>query len=201
MLAYVKGLLEEIGSDHVVVESGGMGYHILVPSSVLSELPVIGEPVKIYTYLHVREDAMILFGFLTNEDKHTFKLLITVNGIGPKGAMGILSGLSTYELKVAIMNDDVISICLAPGVGKKTAQKLILELKDKLKIDDYSDLMAQEISRGGNQSQQGVIDEAIEALVSLGYSNHEAIKSVKGFGHLSTVEEIIKEALKRLAIF
>lgn len=201
MLAYVKGLLEEIGNDYLVVETGGMGYEILVPSSVLSELPAIGEPVKIYTYLHVREDAMILFGFLTNEDKNTFKLLITVNGIGPKGAMGILSGLSTYELKLAIMNNDLASICLAPGVGKKTAQKLILDLKDKLKIDDYSELMAQEINGGPITVAQSVVDEAIEALVSLGYSNHEAIKAVKGKGHLTTVEEIIKEALKTLAIF
>lgn len=201
MLAYVKGLLEETGIDYVVVESGGMGYHILVPFSVFSELPPISEPVKIYTYLHVREDAMVLFGFLTKEDKETFKMLITVNGIGPKGAMGILSGLSTYELKVAIMNDDVKSICLAPGIGKKTAQKLILELKDKLKIDDYSNLIHQEVSGSGMPGAQGVVDEAIEALVSLGYSSHEAIKAVKGLHHLETVEAILKEALKSLALF
>ncbi len=201
MLAYVKGLLEEIGTEHVVVESGGMGYHILVPASVFSELPPLSEPVKIYTYLHVREDAMVLFGFMTKEDKETFKMLITVNGIGPKGAMGILSGLSTYELKVAIMNNDVNSICLAPGVGKKTAQKLILELKDKLKIDDYTELMNQQMAATGVGVGQGIMDDAIEALVSLGYTSHEAIRAVKGMSHLETVEDIIKEALKGLAIF
>lgn len=201
MLSYVKGLLEETGADYVVVESGGMGYHILVPASVFSDLPPHGEPLKIHTYLHVREDAMVLFGFLTKEDKETFKLLITVNGIGPKGAMGILSGLSTYELKVAIMNNDVNSICLAPGVGKKTAQKLILELKDKLKIDDYTELMNQQLASSGGPAAQGVMDDAIEALVSLGYTSHEAIRAVKGLGHVETVEGIIKEALKTLAIF
>lgn len=201
MLAYIKGLLEEMGEDHIVVESGGLGYLILVPSSVLSELPSIGEPVKIYTYLHVREDAMVLFGFLTKEDRETFKLLITVNGIGPKGAMGILSGLSTYDLKVAIMNNDVTGITRAPGVGKKTAQKLILELKDKLKIDDYSELMTAQINGSGKAASIGVMDEAVEALVSLGYSSHEAIHAVKGLNHLTRVEDIIKGALKSLAIF
>ena len=201
MLAYIKGLLEEKGEDHIVVESGGIGYLILVPGSVLSELPSIGEPVKIYTYLHVREDAMVLFGFLTKEDRETFKLLITVNGIGPKGAMGILSVLSTYDLKVAIMNNDVTRITRAPGVGKKTAQKLILDLKDKLKIDDYSELLTAQINGSDGTASISVMDEAVEALVSLGYSSHEAIHAVKGMNHLTTVEDIIKGALKSLAIF
>lgn len=201
MFAYIKGLLEEKGEDHLVVESGGIGYLILVPASVITELPSIGEPVKIYTYLHVREDAMVLFGFLTKEDRETFKLLITVNGIGPKGAMGILSALSTYDLKVAIMNNDVSGITQAPGVGKKTAQKLILELKDKLKIDDYSQMMTSQINGSKGSASIGLMDEAVEALVSLGYSSHEAIHAVKGLNHLTTVEAIIKEALKSLAIF
>lgn len=201
MFAYIKGLLEEKGEDHLVVESGGIGYLVFVPGSVISELPSMGEPVKIYTYLHVREDAMVLFGFLTKEDRETFKLLITVNGIGPKGAMGILSALSTYDLKVAIMNNDVTGITQAPGVGKKTAQKLILELKDKLKIDDYSQVMASKLSGSDGTASIGVMDEAVEALVSLGYSSHEAIHAVKGLNHLTKVEDIIKEALKSLAIF
>ena len=201
MVAYIKGILEETEADHIVIETGGMGYQVLVPASVFPELPAIGESLKIYTYLHVREDAMILYGFLTKEDRETFKLLITVNGIGPKGAMGILSGLSTYELKVAIMNNDVKSICLAPGIGKKTAQKLILDLKDKLKIDDYAELISAEATSGSVSDIQGIVEEAILALVSLGYSNSEAVRAVKGLGHLPTVEAIIKEALKKLAIF
>lgn len=200
MIAYIKGILEELEPDHIVVEADGMGYQIHVPGSVFSELPPVGEPIKIYTYLHVREDAMILYGFLTKEDRTTFRLLITVNGIGPKGAMGILSSLSTYELKVAVMNNDVKTICLAPGIGKKTAQKLILELKDRLKIEDYAELIEHQAAQG-IVPMQGIVEEAVEALVSLGYSNNEAVRAVKGLGHLSTVEEIIKEALKKLAIF
>ena len=199
MLAYIKGYLEEKATDTIVVETGDLGYQILVPTSVISELPHPGEEVKIYTYLHVREDAMVLFGFLTKEDKETFMKLITVSGIGPKGALGVLSVLSTYELKVAIMNNDVKAITMAPGIGKKTAQKLILELKDKLKIDDYTEMIAGEIG-GDNLASQGVVEEAVEALVALGYSSHEAYRAVKEAAHLETVEEVIKEGLKKLAI-
>lgn len=200
MLAYIKGQLEETGDDHIVVACGGLGYHILVPGSVFSELPPITEEVKIHTYLHVREDAMVLFGFLTKEDRETFKQLISVSGIGPKGGLGILSVLSTYDLKVAIMNNDITGITQAPGVGKKTAQKLILELKDKLKIEDYTEMIAGEVTLGRRETQ-GVMEEAVEALVSLGYASHEAVRAVKGLGHLDSVEAIIKEGLKKLAVF
>lgn len=200
MLSYIKGTLEGVESDRIVIESSGIGYELFVPTSLFNELPSIGDDLKVYTYMHVREDAMILFGFLTSEDKGTFKQLITVNGIGPKGAMGILSVLSTYELKLAIMNNDVKAICLAPGVGKKTAQKLILDLKDKLKLDDYTLAVANEVNTGNGITSVNILDEAVEALVSLGYSNHEAIHAVKGLNHLTTVEAIIKEALKALAM-
>lgn len=199
MLSYIKGTLEGVETDMIIIESAGMGYELFVPTSVFNELPPIGDDIKVYTYLHVREDAMILFGFLTSEDKSTFKKLITVNGIGPKGAMGILSVLSTYELKIAIMNNDVKTICMAPGVGKKTAQKLILDLKDKLKLDDFTMAIGDEVAGNQGVASVNVLDEAVEALVSLGYSNHEAIHAVKGLNHLTTVEDIIKGALKALA--
>lgn len=200
MLAYIKGQLEETGEDHIVVETGGVGYRLLVPTSVFSDLPPISETIKIYTYLHVREDAMVLFGFLTGEDCDTFKLLITVNGIGPKGAMGILSVMSTYDLKVAIMNNDVTGITQAPGIGKKTAQKLILDLKDRLKLDDLTEMIGNEIIGSAAPSFKGPMEEALEALVSLGYSTYEAKKALKGADHLTSVEAMIKEALKALAI-
>lgn len=201
MLAYIKGQLEETGEDHIVVEAGHVGYEILVPTSMFAELPSRGEDIKVYTYLHVREDAMTIFGFMTRDDVDVFKKLITVNGIGPKGAMGILSTLSPYQLRVAIMTSDVKTISTAPGIGKKTAQKLILDLKDKLKIDDMTELVADEgQSRGSTAVNLTSSSEAVEALVALGYSSHEALTAVKGLSQLNNVEDIIKEALKKLAI-
>ncbi len=123
MIAYIKGYLEDIGEDFIVVESNHVGYQILVPSSMIQELPSKGDEIKVYTYLHVREDAMILFGFMTKDDVDVFKKLITVNGIGPKGAMGVLSTLSPYELRVAIMTSDVKTISLSPGIGKKNGSE------------------------------------------------------------------------------
>lgn len=201
MLAYIKGILASVSQDSIVVETRDIGYNMLIPTSVINDLPPISEPVKIYTYLHVREDAMVLFGFLTEEDKATFKQLITVSGIGPKGALGVLSAMSTYELKVAIMNNDVKGICTAPGIGKKTAQKLILELKDKLKIDDYTEMMNEDIASGNTSGTKGVIEEAVEALVSLGYSSHESYRAVKDCKDMTRVEDAIKAGLKKLAIF
>lgn len=201
MLAYIKGQLEEVGMDYIVLEAGHMGYHVLVPASMLNELPSKGEDIKVYTYLHVREDAMTIFGFMTKDDVDVFKKLITVNGIGPKGAMGVLSTLSTYELRVAIMTDDVKTISTAPGIGKKTAQKLILDLKDKLKIDDLSTYVGEEINGRGNAlGNLTMSNEAVEALVALGYSNHEAMMAVRGMSDMTSVEDIIKAGLKKLAI-
>lgn len=201
MLSYIKGQLEEVGEGYIVIEAGHIGYHILVPSSMINELPAKGNDIKIYTYLHVREDAMTVFGFMTSDDVDVFKKLITVNGIGPKGAMGVLSTLTTYELRVAIMTDDIISICLAPGIGKKTAQKLILDLKDKLKIDDFTEHIADQVNGAAVvPSNLTVANEAVEALVSLGYSSHEALMAVKGVADIGSVEAMIKEALKKLAI-
>lgn len=201
MLSYIKGQLEEIEEDYIVIEAGHVGYSILVPSSLLNELPSIGDQVKIYTYLHVREDAMLLYGFITKDDMEVFKKLIKVNGIGPKGAMGVLSVMTGYELRIAIMNSDLNTICLAPGIGKKTAQKLILDLKDKLKISDYTETIGAAIDHLIVNQNLTFSGEAIEALVVLGYSNHEALQAVKPYKNLESTEAIIKEALKSLALF
>ena len=201
MLSYIKGLLEEVTEDTIVIEANHVGFSVQVPGSIFKTLPSIGEMVKIYTYLHVREDAMVLFGFITKDDMEIFKKLITVNGIGPKGAMGILSVMSGYELRVAIMSNDLNRICLAPGIGKKTAQKLILDLKDKLKLMDFGDgIEASEVQNATNISLR-YADEGVEALVALGYSSHEAIQAVRGLHDLESVEAVIKEALKKLAMF
>jgi Holliday junction DNA helicase RuvA subunit len=138
MYAYIKGTLEETGEDYIVVEAGGIGYQIFTTGQTFQYLPSMGEEVKVYTYLHVREDAMILFGFLTKDDLFVFRLLLGVSGIGPKGALAILSVMTTDDLRFAVLGDDAKAIAKAPGVGAKTAQRLILELKDKLSLEDTS---------------------------------------------------------------
>jgi len=200
MYAYIKGQLEEVGDQWVVIEASHIGYHIIVPTSMLNALPSIGDPIKLYTYLHVREDEMTLFGFITKEDKYIFKKLITVNGIGPKSGLGVLSVMTGQELRIAVLTEDINSICQAPGIGKKTAQKLILDLKDKFKIDGKDSGIFTQTSQLV-EGMQTSTQEAIEALIGLGYTNQEAYRSVKGLEHLPTVEAVIGAALKKLAIF
>ena len=201
MYSYIKGELSEIvAENHIVVENGGIGYNIYIPGQVLSLLPGVGEEVKIYTYLCVREDAFILYGFLTRDDLNVFKLLIGVSGIGPKGGQAILSVLSPDDLRFAVMADDVKAISSAPGIGKKTAQKLIVELKDKLSIEDALEhaitedgALKAQMSTGGE-----IQSEAVQALVALGYGNTEALKAVKQVEITPDmqVEELLKRALK-----
>ena len=136
MISYIRGELVAQYEDKVIVDVGGVGYGIYMSAQSMSRLPQTGSEVKIHTYLNVKEDLMQLFGFLTLEDLNVFKLLIGVSGIGPKGGQAILSVLSPDDLRFAVMADDVKAISSAPGIGKKTAQKLIVELKDKLSIED-----------------------------------------------------------------
>lgn len=136
MISYVKGILAEKAKDRIVVESGMMGIGIFVPMSVLEVLPPLGEEVKIYTHLQVREDDMSLYGFLSRSDLEMFRQLLGVNGIGPKGALGILSALRPEDLRLAVMTGDAKAISRAPGVGAKTAQRIILDLKDKVQAED-----------------------------------------------------------------
>ena len=203
MYSYIKGELSEIvAENHIVVENGGIGYNIYIPGQVLSLLPGVGEEVKIYTYLCVREDAFILYGFLSRDDLNVFKLLIGVSGIGPKGALAILSVMSTDDLRFAVLSDDAKAIAKAPGVGNKTAQRLIIELKDKLSLEDAFEQKlshTQEAVSGnglkGNQNEDG------DSLVSLGYSSTEALKVLRDIEITedSSVEDILKLALKQMA--
>ncbi len=199
MIAYINGRLEETGEDNVVIDMGGIAWEIHTPASVLPLLPSIGEKIKLHTYLHVREDAMQLFGFLAKDDLFVFKKLLTVNGIGPKAALGILSVLSADDLRFAVMADDVSAICKAPGVGKKTAQKLILDMKDKLKIEEWVKVVSLESNMPVLQPGNDIRGEAVEALVSLGYSQTEAVSAISS-AHSSAedVESLIKAALKQL---
>ncbi len=203
MYSYIKGELSEIvAENHIVVENGGIGYNIYIPGQVLSLLPGVGEEVKIYTYLCVREDAFILYGFLTRDDLNVFKLLIGVSGIGPKGALAILSVMSTDDLRFAVLSDDAKAIAKAPGVGNKTAQRLIIELKDKLSLEDaFEQKLSHTQEAVSGNGLKGIRKEAVEALVSLGYSSTEALKVLRDIEITedSSVEDILKLALKQMA--
>ena len=200
MISYIRGELASIEEEKVIVDVNGVGYGIYMPGQSINMLPQIGEEVKIHTYMNVREDLMQLFGFLTKDDLDVFKLVITVNGIGPKGGLSILSHMSADNLRFAVMSQDVKAISASPGIGKKTAEKLILELRDKLSIEDVLERQTSDesviVSSGTNQNQA----EAIQALVALGYGNSEAMKAVKKvkINEEITVEEILKQALKHI---
>lgn len=202
MYSYIKGILVEITENNIVVENHGIGYEIFVPGQVLDYLPSIGEEVKIYTYHYVREDAILLYGFLTKEDVGIFKMLIGVSGIGPKGALAILSVLSTDDLRFAILSDDAKAIAKAPGVGAKTAQRVIIELKDKISLEDaFEQKLANQAQITEKNPAIGVKNEAILALTSLGYSQNEALKVLQGIEITedSQVEDVLKEALKQMS--
>lgn len=201
MYAYIKGILAEITEDAIIVENQGIGYEIAVPGQVFDYLPSVGEEVKIYTYHYVREDAILLYGFLTKEDVRIFKMLIGVSGIGPKGALSILSVLSTDDLRFAILGDDAKAIAKAPGVGAKTAQRVIIELKDKLSLEDaFEQKLANQAQKAELNPAVGVKNEAILALTSLGYSQSEALKVLQGIeiSPDDQVEDVLKMALKQM---
>ena len=204
MLSYIIGEVAEISADTVVIENNGIGFNIKTSAMTIDSLPPVGDMVRIYTYLHVREDAMQIFGFLSKDELEVFKLLLNVNGIGPKVALGILSAISTDDLRFAVLSDDVNLIKSCPGVGAKTAQKLIIELKDKLGLEDAFEMAVNNNNKKNTVQDNTVIvmNEAVEALVSLGYSSKDAIAAVKKVENIQNKnsEQILKEALKGLAI-
>lgn len=201
MIAFLNGKVEYISSDYVVLSVGGIGYNVFVSGKTLENINGTGSEVKLHTYLNVREDAMQLFGFITKDELDVFKLLITVNGIGPKGALSILSVMTANELRFAVASEDAKAIAKSPGIGAKTASKLILELKDKLKLEDAIENSFNIDSK--IEPQVGLNDsknEAVMALVALGYSQTESLKAVKSVEvtESMTSEEIIKKALRLL---
>ena len=199
MIGYIKGELAEITEDTIVVENNGIGYEISVPYSVMNQLPSLAQKVKIYTYMYVREDAMKLYGFLKKDDLDIFKLLLTVNGIGPKAGLGILSVVTPDDLRFAILAEDVKTLSKAQGVGTKTAKKLILELKDKLKIEENLNCDSEIDKETLNISNNEIIrTEAVMALTALGYTNADALKAVRQVELTDdmTVEALLKKSLK-----
>lgn len=201
MYAFIKGKIVEAGIDSLVLENNGIGYIINVPAGLTQREVQIGDEVKMYTHYSVREDGVALYGFLTRDDLEIFKMLITVSGIGPKGALGILSGLTADELRFAIMADDAKTISKAPGIGPKTARKIILELKDKLDLADVLETGGREIETGLSQTDASPQSEAVQALVALGVTQTEALKAVRkavDTAGTGDVEAIIKEAFRIL---
>lgn len=198
MISFIRGELVSIEEEKVIVNVGGVGYGIHMPGQAMNYLPPVGEQVKLHTYLNVREDAMQLFGFLTRDDLEVFKLVIGVSGIGPKGGLSILSQLSPDELRFAVMAGDAKAISAAPGIGKKTAEKLIIELKDRFRIEDVLERnVDNEVAIAANSSNE-LQAEATQALVALGYGNTEALRAVKkvDISEETTVEDVLKMALK-----
>lgn len=178
MYAYLHGILADVEEDNCVIDINGIGYNIKVSPQTIFRMPGIGETVKLYTYTSVREDAFMLYGFLSKADLEMFKKVITVNGIGPKGGLSLLSHMDADSLRFAILSEDVKTISQAPGIGKKTAERIILDLKDKLPID--AGIIAAEIAQGQIADEASAqIAEAIEALTALGYGKAEATRAVR----------------------
>ncbi len=196
MLSHIKGILTEKTPSLAVIEAGGVGFEINVSPSTLSALPETGREATLYTYMSVREDAMELFGFVTRDEKRMFMKLISVSGIGPKTALGILGVISPADLSVAIVTGDASRLAKAPGIGKKTAQRLILELKEKVSESDLISSPGAPVFVPKAQSAQS---EAIEALMALGYTSSEAAGAVgRTDPSLTNVNDIIMQALRSL---
>lgn len=200
MFAYVKGVLESIYENYIVIDVNGIGYKIFMPNSGINKLPEIGEIVKVHTYYYVREDNISLYGFNTQEELKMFELLISVSGIGTKSALAILSEISPSSFALSVISGDVTALVKIPGIGNKTAQRMILELKDKLKTEQAITKNSIKNADIGYSNNQNNISEASSALQVLGYTKKEVDKvlSSNDFNGLS-IEDIIKEALKKLS--
>lgn len=201
MIGYVKGILEEIEEDCVIVDVNGLGIRILTGGALASQMLAPGSEVKIYTYTYVKEDAFQLYGFISKDELSLFKKLITVSGIGPKGAASILSAFSAEDLRYAIYAGDIKTISKAPGIGKKTAERLVLELKDKVELDYQADtLLGQLADETVGSTEPNNRKDAIDALTALGYSSMDAAKAVNQADPNADMdaEDILKAALKYL---
>lgn len=198
MLGYVKGILEESKAGKIVVDVNGLGFNILVSESTREELPGIGQEIKVYTHTNVREDDISLFGFLSREALDLFELLITVNGVGPKGALGLLGIFPASEIKYLIVTSSSDKLSKAPGIGKKTAERIIIDLKDKISTDEIVTLS--DIADNNEPAVSSEAMDAVSALVSLGYSQTEAkraVSMVQGVESMN-VNDILKAALQHL---
>jgi holliday junction DNA helicase RuvA len=197
MIAHLKGQLTYKSPEHSIVDVNGVGYKVFTPLSTYYSLPKLGESVSLRIHTRVREDDLKLFGFLTEDEQTVFEKLITINKVGPKLALGILSGMSIADLLTAVMNKDAARLSAIPGVGKKTAERLALEMKDKL-----ADLAVDMEHQPDTDQQDGFYEDALSALVNLGYKKPQAEKALKFAydqnGKDSSLEDLIKESLNNL---
>lgn len=201
MLAYIKGSLEIKNNDYIVIDVGGLGYKINMSKKALENVGNIGDKVKVYTYYRVREDDISIFGFNTNEELRMFELLLSVSGVGAKVALTILSNIEITEFALAVITDDVNKIVKIPGIGKKSAQRIILELKDKLKAQELAEADGQEENKTTKQEKNSEAEEeAIAALQILGYGKKEIEKAFEKLANKNvSVEELIKKGLTILS--
>lgn len=195
MIATLRGELVQVLPDGAVIDVNGVGYRVYMPSSSVAKLPATGKQTRVFTHTHVREDALMLFGFSTDEERSLFEVLTSVNGIGPKNALAILSGNTPAQLRKAVVAEDVAALTSIPGIGKKTAARIVLELKERLSLPDL------EIIPGVNGDGRASVAEVREALLQLGYSHNEARDALERIdldGDGST-EDLLRSALKTLA--
>ncbi|MBS4839493.1 MULTISPECIES: Holliday junction branch migration protein RuvA [Clostridium] len=198
MYEYIKGKYMGINKDYIVVENSGIGYKIFTSGATMSSVPECGEEVILYVEQIVREDFIGLYGFDSKEELAMFKLLLTVNGVGPKAALSLLSISRLNNLKYAIMTGDEKHICRGVGIGKKTAARIILELKDKLQPDELLDIAVDSNEDNNGENNLMAVSEVLSALIALGYSEKESEKVLKTIDKTETVENMIKNALKAL---
>lgn len=198
MYAFIEGIVEHKSSGELVINAGGVGYLLLCSQSTLSAAPPRGEFTRIYTHLSVREDAMELFGFTSQEEKAMFLRLTSISGIGPRTALGVLAAMPLPDLTLAILTGDAATLCRAPGIGKKTAQRITLELKDKLSAEDLP-AGTQAVSLPGSSGADSAVGEAILALQSLGYTQSEAARAISA-AHQDAGDGAGTDDLVRLAL-
>ena len=196
MIAWLKGELLEKQPPSILLNVNGVGYELEAPMSTFYELPEVGQTTTLYVHMVVREDAQLLFAFSSKQQRELFRSLIKVNGVGPKVALAILSTLTTQELLSCMVNEDVTQLCKVPGIGKKTAQRLVVEMKDRLE-KEFADVEFDRASQQGGATNDR--NDAIAALVSLGYKNTDAAKVVKALPNDLSSEELIRQALRSLS--
>lgn len=200
MFAYIKGTLEAKSNDSIIVEAGGIGYRIFTALSTINNAGQLSSPVKIYTHYYVREDIAALYGFITMEELGMFDMLITVSGVGPKAAISMISTLSPSRFALAVVSQDTKSLSKAPGIGPKMAQRIILELKDKISKEQLTAAGSSDVGPVIESGNMSSVSEAVSALMVLGYSSYEASGAVsKAYQEGMGVEEIIMKALKSLS--
>lgn len=194
MIAWLEGVLLEKQAPSILLNVNGVGYELEAPMTTFYELPAVGGTAVLFVHMVVREDAQLLFGFATKQQRELFRSLIKVNGVGPKVALAILSTLSAQELMACMINEDIKQLCKVPGIGNKTAQRLVVEMKDRLEKEFGDVALEASASAGGNDR-----NDAIAALVALGYKNTDASRVVKTFASDLSSEELIRQALRSLS--